>query len=77
MCDSLEKGVGDKGSTRRGRVKNCYARNAMICELSIVTKHSHDKPKPSCLQTLEETITCNRHLPSVYVGKLVGGQQLS
>ena len=47
MCDSWEKGVGDKGSSGRGRVKSSFARNEMICEPSNVTKHLHNKPKPN------------------------------
>ena len=49
VCDSREKDVVDKGSTCRGTVKRVkggtvnswYARKAMICVPSIVTKHLH------------------------------------
>ena len=40
-CYSRETDVEDKLSTRRGKVKSCYAKNAMIYEPSIVTKHSY------------------------------------
>ena len=38
MCDSREKGVGDKGSIHSGRVNSWYARNAMIFEPCVVEK---------------------------------------
>ena len=36
VCNNQERGGGDKGSTRRGRVKNWYAKKVMICEPSSV-----------------------------------------
>jgi len=75
---SRDKSMGDKGATPRGRVKSWYARNVIICEPSIVRKHSHDKAKPSCLRTLTETITYNHHLLRGFMmQRLWFGQQLS
>ena len=76
MCDRREKGVGVKGSTRRGRVKSWYGRNAMVCEPSIVVKHSHDKSKPSCLPGKNNNVQLSPDY-KVCVAKLVAGQQLS
>ena len=44
----------------------CYARNATISEPSIVTKDSHDKPKPAYTGKNK-----------ICVAKLLGGQQES
>ena len=71
-CDSWEKGVGDKGSTRTmSRLKTWYARNAMICEPCIVKAlaSSYDKAKASCLTNniAYTTVTC---LEGFYVAEL-------
>lgn len=42
---SREKGMGDKGSIRVGRINGWYARYAMICEPSITKTFISDKAK--------------------------------
>ena len=64
---SWRKGVGDKGSSRGGRVKGWYARNAMICEPFIAKALISFKPKASCQQELAKNIIYNRHQPRGFI----------
>ena len=62
---SRKKVVGDKGSSRGGRmgVKDWYARKVMICEPSIAKALICDKRKANCQQTLAKTIMYDCHQP--------------